>query len=84
MHPRKCTVFPFHPWDPKEKRKAGVVLWVPPTIEDLIRFSTNQLKISGSCILTEDGGKILDIEMISDGQKLYFVADQDIITGEDK
>nr|XP_010905454.2 potassium channel KOR1 [Elaeis guineensis] len=77
MHPRRCTVFPFHPWDPKEARREGVVLWIPCTIEELIRSSREQLKSSGSCILSEDGGRILDVDMISDGQKLYLVADQE-------
>ncbi|KAJ7964451.1 Potassium channel SKOR [Quillaja saponaria] len=72
MHPRKCTVFPFHPWDPKEHRRHGIVLWVPQSIEELIRAAVEQLDfINVSCILTEDAGKILDVDMIKDGQKLY-------------
>ncbi|OVA13884.1 Cyclic nucleotide-binding domain [Macleaya cordata] len=72
--PRKCTVFPFHPWDPKEKRREGVVLWVPPSMEELIKKASEQLHFSkGSCILSEDVGKILDVEMIHDGQKVYLV-----------
>ncbi|KAF8389706.1 hypothetical protein HHK36_024225 [Tetracentron sinense] len=74
MHPRTCTVFPFHPWDPKEERKQGVVLWVPHTIEELIKMAVEQLKFSGGpCILSEDAGKILDVNMINDGKKLYLV-----------
>ncbi|KAJ0105934.1 hypothetical protein Patl1_19539 [Pistacia atlantica] len=36
---RKCTVFSFHPYDLKERerRKEGIVLWVPETMEELIR-----------------------------------------------
>ncbi|KAJ0987271.1 hypothetical protein J5N97_005627 [Dioscorea zingiberensis] len=74
---RRCRVFPFHPWDSTETRIEGVMLWVPKTMEDLIKSSTEQLKCSGSCILSEDGARILDVEMISDGQKLYLVSDHD-------
>lgn len=71
---RKCTVFPFHPWDPKDKSKPGIVLWVPQTIDELIRTSEEQLDFpSASYILSEDAGKILDANMISDGQKLYLI-----------
>ncbi|GMP32450.1 hypothetical protein CsSME_00006204 [Camellia sinensis var. sinensis] len=72
---RKCTVFPFHPWDPKDKRKYGIVLWIPQTIEELIKTAAKQLDLPrGSCILSEDAGKILDVGMISDGQKLYLIS----------
>ncbi|RZC89262.1 hypothetical protein C5167_030955 [Papaver somniferum] len=72
--PRKCTVFPFHPWEPKEKRKEGVVLWVPTSVDELISMASEHLQFSdGSCIFSEDGGKILDIETIHDGQKLHLV-----------
>lgn len=71
---RKCTVFPFHPWDAKECRKHGIMLWVPHNIEELIKIATDELDVpSGGCILSEDGGKILDIDMITDCQKLYLV-----------
>uniref|UniRef100_A0A1D1XLH8 Potassium channel n=1 Tax=Anthurium amnicola TaxID=1678845 RepID=A0A1D1XLH8_9ARAE len=70
-HPRRCTVFPFHPWDPKEKRREGIMLWIPHTIEELIKASEDQLNCSGARILSEDGGRILDVDMICDGQKLY-------------
>lgn len=76
MHPRKCTVFPSHPWDPKEHRRPGIVLWVPTTIEELIKTAADELEISSaSCILSEDAGKILDIDLINDGQKLYLAGD---------
>lgn len=65
-------MFPFHPWDPEEDRKSGIVLWVSDTIEELIKKATKQLEFSNaSCILSEDGGKILDVDLINDGQKLY-------------
>nr|ANS59120.1 potassium channel transporter [Lycium barbarum] len=72
LRPRKCTVFPFHPWESKYLRKHGVVLWIPQTIEELVTTASEQLHFpSGSCILSEDAGKILDVDMIVDGQKLY-------------
>ncbi|KAH0711313.1 hypothetical protein KY289_007272 [Solanum tuberosum] len=72
--PRKCTVFPFHPWESKDVRKHGIVLWIPQTIEELVITASEQLDFpSGSCILSEDAGKILDVDMIVDGQKLYLI-----------
>ncbi|BAT81280.1 hypothetical protein LR48_Vigan07g077300 [Vigna angularis] len=74
MHPKKCTVFPFHPWDPKDNRRHGIVLWIPHSIEELIKSAAELIEFSGdSCILSEDGGKITDVDMIKDGQKLYLV-----------
>ncbi|KAJ6418648.1 hypothetical protein OIU84_001921 [Salix udensis] len=73
MQRMKCTVFPFHPWDPKEKRRDGVVLWVPQTIEELVKAAMDELKSSGGYILSENGGKILDVKMISHDQKLFLV-----------
>ncbi|XAR58128.1 hypothetical protein NMG60_11026523 [Bertholletia excelsa] len=71
---KKCTVFAFHPWDPPERKKAGIVLWVPQTIEELVRAAREQLNFpSGTCILSEDAGQILDVDMITDGQKLYLI-----------
>ncbi|XP_045828988.1 potassium channel SKOR [Trifolium pratense] len=74
VHPKKCTVFPFHPWDPKEQRRNGIVLWVPHTIEELIKTAAEQTGISNdSCIISEDAGKIIYVDMIKDDQKLYLV-----------
>ncbi|GFP94887.1 potassium channel skor [Phtheirospermum japonicum] len=71
-HTKKCTVFPFHPWHPKEGKKHGIVMWVPHTIKELIEQASKQLELpDGLCILSEDGGKILEVDMITDGQKLY-------------
>ncbi|XP_050270068.1 potassium channel SKOR-like isoform X2 [Quercus robur] len=76
LHRKKCTVFPFHPWDPKENRRHGIMLWVPHTIKELIQTAAEQLQTpSVSCILSEDAGKILDVDMIGDGQKLYLVSE---------
>ncbi|KAL0284331.1 UNVERIFIED_CONTAM: Potassium channel SKOR [Sesamum angustifolium] len=77
-HAKKCTVFPFHPWDPKEGRKHGIVMWVPNTIDELIKAASEQLELPNrSCILSEDGGKIFDIDMITDGQRLYMINETD-------
>ncbi|XAR73572.1 hypothetical protein NMG60_11007583 [Bertholletia excelsa] len=76
LHSKKCTVFPFHPWDPKEKRQPGIVLWIPQTIEELINTAAERLEFPcGSCLLSEDVGKITDVDMISDGQKLYLISE---------
>ncbi|KAJ6795488.1 potassium channel KOR1-like isoform X1 [Iris pallida] len=77
MHPQKCTVFPFHPWGSEDEKKEGIMLWIPKTMEDLIRTSKEQLNCAGSFILSEDGGRILDVDMISDGQKVYLVKERD-------
>ncbi|XVF23160.1 hypothetical protein REPUB_Repub13aG0013300 [Reevesia pubescens] len=76
MHPKKCTVFPFHPWDAKQQRRHGIVLWIPQTIEELVKTAAEQLDFPGGyCILSEDAGKILDVDMINDGQKLYLIGE---------
>lgn len=81
MHPKKCTVFPFHPWASKEGTKCGLVMWIPHSIEELIKTASEQLKFPhGSCILSEDGGKILEVDMISDGQKLYLVNETNLMS----
>ncbi|KAF7822171.1 potassium channel SKOR-like [Senna tora] len=73
---KKCTVFPFHPRHHNKDKRAGAVLWVPQSIEELIKVANEQLKSSsGSCILSEHGGKILDADMISNGEKLYLVSE---------
>ncbi|KAF2290497.1 hypothetical protein GH714_014131 [Hevea brasiliensis] len=74
MQRRKCTIFPFHPWGPKEQKRPGIVLWVPQTMEELIKTAAEQLQLPDNCcILTEDAGKILDVDMIDDGEKLYLI-----------
>ncbi|ONK66710.1 uncharacterized protein A4U43_C06F11160 [Asparagus officinalis] len=75
--PRRCTVFPFHPWGPEEKKRSGIVLRVPETIDVLIQSAQEKLEFSGTFILSEDGGRIFDADMISDDQKLYLVTDKD-------
>jgi potassium channel len=84
MHPRRCSVFPFHPWNPKEKRKEGVVLWIPHTVEDLIKSSKEQLNCSGSRLLSEDGACIVDVDMISDRQTVYLVSDTEMTCALDQ
>ncbi|KAL0380266.1 UNVERIFIED_CONTAM: Potassium channel SKOR [Sesamum angustifolium] len=73
---RKCTVFPGFPWDHRDGRRLGVVLWVPETIEQLIKTAKEQLSFHGSsCLLSENGGKILDVSIILDDQKLFLASD---------
>ncbi|KAM0917958.1 hypothetical protein ACQ4PT_009345 [Festuca glaucescens] len=80
MHPRRCPVFPYHPWDADAKRKEGVVIWIPHTIDGLIRSAQEKLGLSGSCwrLLSEDGATVQDVDMVNDGQKLYLVGDDDM------
>ena len=67
-------MFPSHPWDNSDGRRTGVVIWVPQNMDDHIRTAKEQLKVhNGSCILSENGGKILDVRMISDNQNLFLV-----------
>ncbi|KAK8525950.1 hypothetical protein V6N12_020435 [Hibiscus sabdariffa] len=75
MWKKKCTVFPFHPWHEKEERRRGVVLWVPQSMNELIKEAKEQLECGDGycCILSEDGAKILDTNMICNDQKLYLV-----------
>ncbi|CAH1436932.1 unnamed protein product [Lactuca virosa] len=76
MSRKKCTVYEFHPWELKDERKYGVVLWVPDTIDELMKTAAKHLKLelsTGFCIVTEDVGKIVDVNMITDGQKLYLI-----------
>lgn len=50
------------------------MLWVPQTIEELVKEASEHLDFpGGSCVLSEDAGKIIDADMISDGQKLYLI-----------
>ncbi|MBA0719948.1 hypothetical protein Golax_007593, partial [Gossypium laxum] len=51
-------------------------------MEALVTTAAEQLDLAGaSCMLTENGGKILDVDMINDGEKLYLiVGDCDLAT----
>ncbi|KAJ1258843.1 hypothetical protein BS78_10G106400 [Paspalum vaginatum] len=88
MHPRRCSVFPYHPWragtgeDDRRQRKEGVVLWVPRTIEGLVAAAQEKLGVppapaSRMRLLCEDGARVLDVDLVSDGQKLYLVGGED-------
>lgn len=70
---KRCTVFPYHPWAPTEKRTHGIVMWVPQTIEELFDAATKQFGFCGTCLLTEDAGEILQVDLIQNNQKLYVV-----------
>lgn len=77
---RKCTVFPFHPREAKEEhsRKHGVVVWIPSDLQKLVVTAARELGLSNEAsfvILSEEEGRITDIDMISDGQKLYLISD---------
>ncbi|CAA6664280.1 unnamed protein product [Spirodela intermedia] len=56
MHPVRCTVFPFHPWGPREGRREGIVMWVPRSIEELVKAAQEKLGCSGWRILSRTGG----------------------------
>ncbi|KAG8388135.1 hypothetical protein BUALT_Bualt02G0094400 [Buddleja alternifolia] len=74
---RKCTVFPGFPWDHRDERSFGVVLWVPETIEELTKTAKEKLGFrGGSDILSENGGRILDVSIISNDQKLFLASDE--------
>ena len=46
-------------------------------MKELIQAAAEQLNVlADSCVLPEDGGKILDIELIDNGQKLYLVSER--------
>lgn len=49
-------------------------MWIPESMEELIRSAEGQLKCSGTHIVSEDGGKIFDVNLIYDGQLLYLAA----------
>ncbi|CAN0907630.1 Potassium channel SKOR [Linum grandiflorum] len=69
-HPKKCNVFPFHP---KEPRREGVTLWIPQTMEELIKEAREYLKSQGGSILSENNCRIVDVTMIHNDQNLYLV-----------
>ncbi|CAN6208081.1 unnamed protein product [Urochloa humidicola] len=90
-HPRRCSVFPYHPWRAAAagRRKEGVVLWIPHTVEGLVASAQEKLGVPGGGertrmrLLCEDGARVLDVDTVSDGQKLYLVGgDED--DGEDR
>nr|XP_016467944.1 PREDICTED: potassium channel SKOR-like [Nicotiana tabacum] len=69
----RCTVLASDPRDLKDER-SRVVLWVPQSLDELINTAKAQLRVSSAnCVVSEDGAKILDTDMISDGQKLFLV-----------
>ncbi|XP_054785512.1 potassium channel SKOR-like isoform X2 [Prosopis cineraria] len=76
---KKCTVFPFHPWDLKEDGRERAVLWVPGSIEELIKMAREQLKFpKGSRILSQHGGRILDVDMINNDEQLFLTSEPHI------
>ncbi|VAI72670.1 unnamed protein product [Triticum turgidum subsp. durum] len=80
IHQRLCSVFPCHPLNTDAKRKEGVMLWIPHTMNELIRSAQEKLGLSGSRLrlLCEDGAAVQEVDMVIDGQKLYLVGDEDM------
>ncbi|KAL5174766.1 Potassium channel SKOR [Glycine soja] len=73
----ETQVFRFHPWDQKADRKEGVVLRVPQSIQELIKEASKHLEIpNGSCILSEQSGKIVYVETINNDEKLFLVSEE--------
>lgn len=77
---RKCTVFPFHPHEAEQElsRKHGVVVWIPSDLQKLVVTAAQELGLSDEAsfvILSKEEGRITDIDMISEGQKLYLISD---------
>ncbi|KAK3132094.1 hypothetical protein QOZ80_6AG0515690 [Eleusine coracana subsp. coracana] len=87
VHPRRCSVFPYHPWQQAgndgeaRRKKEGVVLWIPHTIDGLVASAQEKLGVPGPStrmrLLSEDGARVLDVDMVNDGQKLYLVGGED-------
>ncbi|KAK1410666.1 hypothetical protein QVD17_37204 [Tagetes erecta] len=77
---KKCTIYAFQPWEQKDQSKLGIVLWVPDSIDELMKTAADHLKLDldpTSCIIvTEDAGQVSDVDMINDGQKLYLITTQ--------
>ncbi|KAK6794848.1 hypothetical protein RDI58_008301 [Solanum bulbocastanum] len=72
----RCTVFASEPNDLKDERRRGVVLWVPQSLDELINAAKEQLRVSSAnSVVSEEGAKILDTNMISDCQKLFLVSE---------
>ncbi|KAI3905321.1 hypothetical protein MKX01_040012 [Papaver californicum] len=54
--------------------ESGASVLTRDSVDELISMASEHLQFDdASCILSEDGGKILDIKMIHDGQKLHVV-----------
>ncbi|CAN1858168.1 Potassium channel GORK, partial [Linum perenne] len=75
---KKCTVFPFHPWlKEDDKKRVGIVMWVPDSIEELIKEAATQLLDEDNgincIILNQDGGRIMGVAMIDESQKLFLI-----------
>jgi potassium channel len=81
-HPRRCSVFPYHPWGGGEaRRKEGVALWIPHSVDGLVASAQEKLGVPGPVsqlrLLSGDGARVLDVDIVNDGQKLYLVGGDD-------
>ncbi|KAG6385786.1 hypothetical protein SASPL_154667 [Salvia splendens] len=75
-HTKKvCDMLPCRPWDPVEGRKRGIRMWVPNTMEELIKDASQKLRmLDAKCIiLSEEGCQITNGDMIVDMQRLYLI-----------
>ena len=54
---------------------------IPHTIESLVALAQEKLCLPGPAsrlrLLREDGARVLDVDMVNDGQKLYLVGGED-------
>nr|XP_043633382.1 potassium channel SKOR-like [Erigeron canadensis] len=77
---KRCTVYPFQPWEEsKDQNKYGVVLRVPDTIDELMKTAAEYLKLDllpTSCIITKEKGQIVNADIIKDEEKLYLITTQ--------
>ena len=72
---KMCNVLPCRPWDPLEGRKLGIRMWVPQTMEELIKNASHKLRmLEAKCIiLCEEGCQVTDVDSIVDMQRLYLI-----------
>ncbi|KAJ7551923.1 hypothetical protein O6H91_06G034800 [Diphasiastrum complanatum] len=73
---RRCTIFPYHPWTPAERRKHGVVIWVPETLRELLDMASEIFGEILIHIMNEDAGVVTSIDLIDHDDKLYIINDE--------
>ncbi|KAL3697194.1 hypothetical protein R1sor_011270 [Riccia sorocarpa] len=75
---RRCTVFPFHPWTPRNLRALGKVEWVPGTIDEIFDISFHEFGKQATKVLNQDCGEITSTDFIGDLEKIYVVDDDEV------